>query len=218
MSACDDDHASLLRSHASGAPLPPSCPSPRGGAAGHQQQHHADFEADEATVTASPRRGGGVRGLLRHLERRMSARGSGHGRRPHQQHYQQLDRPVLAEQPSQRQWERPDAGEDDELGDGAPPEWALLLIGCLLGLATGICVAAFNRGVSLRFLVIRMVDVAVGVAVHLSWFGCGVVGCNILGSLLLECITAIYWIRFTTCCKFGSIYLCTTNNFVHLPR
>ena len=121
----------------------------------------------------------------------MSARGSGHGRRPHQQHYQQLDRPVLAEQPSQRQRVRPEAGEDDELGDGAPPEWALLLIGCLLGLATGICVAAFNRGVSLRFLVIRMVDVAVGVAVHLSWFGCGVVGCNILGSLLLECITAM---------------------------
>ncbi|KAG2653593.1 chloride channel protein CLC-f-like isoform X1 [Panicum virgatum] len=143
MSACDDDHASLLRSHAAGAPLSPSCPSPRGGAAGHQQQHHADVEADEATVTASPRRGGGVRGLLRHLERRMSARGSGHGRRPHQQ----LDRPVLAEQPSQRQRERPEAGEDDELGDGAPPEWALLLIGCLLGLATGICVAAFNRGV-----------------------------------------------------------------------
>jgi hypothetical protein len=42
-------------------------------------------------------------------------------------------------------------GEDsDELGDGAPPEWALLLVGCLLGLATGICVAAFNRGVSTR--------------------------------------------------------------------
>ncbi|CAN6274646.1 unnamed protein product [Urochloa humidicola] len=139
MSACDDDHASLLRSHAgAGAP---SCPSPRG-AAGHR----ADVEAaDEATVTASPRRasGGGVRGLLRHLERRMSARGSGTGRRQHQ-HYQQLDRPAA----SQRQRERAEAGEDDdELGDGAPPEWALLLIGCLLGLATGICVAAFNRGV-----------------------------------------------------------------------
>lgn len=35
------------------------------------------------------------------------------------------------------------------LGDGAPPEWALLLLGCLLGLATGLCVAGFNRGVSL---------------------------------------------------------------------
>ncbi|XP_024965121.1 chloride channel protein CLC-f-like isoform X1 [Cynara cardunculus var. scolymus] len=39
------------------------------------------------------------------------------------------------------------AGGDETLGDGAPPEWALLLIGCLLGLATGLCVAAFNRGV-----------------------------------------------------------------------
>lgn len=38
-------------------------------------------------------------------------------------------------------------GDDEILGDGAPPEWALLLIGCLLGLATGLCVAAFNRGV-----------------------------------------------------------------------
>ncbi|KAL6999011.1 hypothetical protein U1Q18_000177 [Sarracenia purpurea var. burkii] len=37
-------------------------------------------------------------------------------------------------------------GGDDILGDRAPPEWALLLIGCLLGLATGLCVAAFNRG------------------------------------------------------------------------
>lgn len=33
----------------------------------------------------------------------------------------------------------------EALGD--PPEWALLLIGCLLGLTTGLCVAAFNRGV-----------------------------------------------------------------------
>ena len=37
---------------------------------------------------------------------------------------------------------------DEILGDGAPPEWALLLLGCLLGLATGLCVAGFNRGVS----------------------------------------------------------------------
>ncbi|KAI4307529.1 hypothetical protein L6164_030705 [Bauhinia variegata] len=38
---------------------------------------------------------------------------------------------------------------NDVLGDSAPPEWALLLIGCLLGLATGLCVAAFNKGVHL---------------------------------------------------------------------
>ncbi|KAD3067281.1 hypothetical protein R6Q59_018641 [Mikania micrantha] len=35
-------------------------------------------------------------------------------------------------------------GSDENLADGAPPEWALLLIGCLLGLATGLCIAAFN--------------------------------------------------------------------------
>eukprot|EP00252_Welwitschia_mirabilis_P008197 TRINITY_DN19922_c0_g1_i1.p1 TRINITY_DN19922_c0_g1~~TRINITY_DN19922_c0_g1_i1.p1 ORF type:complete len:739 (+),score=142.14 TRINITY_DN19922_c0_g1_i1:507-2723(+) len=33
------------------------------------------------------------------------------------------------------------------LGQGAPPEWALLLIGCLLGLGTGLCVALFNYAV-----------------------------------------------------------------------
>lgn len=41
-----------------------------------------------------------------------------------------------------------DGASDDILGDSAPPEWALLLVGCLLGLATGLCVAAFIRGVS----------------------------------------------------------------------
>ena len=39
--------------------------------------------------------------------------------------------------------------DSDVLGDSAPPEWALLLIGCLLGLATGLLVAAFNNGVYL---------------------------------------------------------------------
>ncbi|GAB2230345.1 hypothetical protein Droror1_Dr00014608 [Drosera rotundifolia] len=40
-------------------------------------------------------------------------------------------------------------GGEQELGDSAPPEWALLLIGCLLGLAIGLCVAVFNHGVHL---------------------------------------------------------------------
>ena len=48
-----------------------------------------------------------------------------------------------------------DAGEEEMLGDFAPPEWALLLIGCLLGLATGLCVAAFNRGVSWKNLLLK---------------------------------------------------------------
>lgn len=37
----------------------------------------------------------------------------------------------------------------DVLADSAPPEWALLLLGCLLGLATGLLVAVFNKGVCL---------------------------------------------------------------------
>lgn len=40
----------------------------------------------------------------------------------------------------------------DDLADSAPPEWALLLIGCLLGLASGLCVAFFNKGVSFGFI------------------------------------------------------------------
>lgn len=46
------------------------------------------------------------------------------------------------------------ANEDDSLGDSAPPEWALLLIGCLLGVATGLCVASFNRGVCSMIFVV----------------------------------------------------------------
>jgi hypothetical protein len=142
MSSSDDDRASLLRSHpgAAVASSSLSCPSPRASAS----HRHADVEAaDEAAAVAaaSPRRVGGVRGLLRHLDRRVASRGSA---RRHQHQPQQPDR--APEQPSaalsQQQQQR------EELGDGAPPEWALLLIGCLLGLATGICVAAFNRGVS----------------------------------------------------------------------
>uniref|UniRef100_A0ACD5Z4S4 Uncharacterized protein n=1 Tax=Avena sativa TaxID=4498 RepID=A0ACD5Z4S4_AVESA len=143
MSSSDDDHASLLRSHpavvAGVGASSSSCPSPRASAS----HRHVDVEAaDEAAFAASPRRAGGVRGFLRHLDRRINARGS--ARRHHQP--QQLDRAPEqpSEAPSQHQ-KRERAGE--ELGDGAPPEWALLLIGCLLGLATGICVAAFNRGV-----------------------------------------------------------------------
>ncbi|KAH0997723.1 hypothetical protein GBA52_021587 [Prunus armeniaca] len=56
---------------------------------------------------------------------------------PHHQHH------------NHQQHHEPLAGMDgnDELADSAPPEWALLLIGCLLGLATGLFVAAFNKGV-----------------------------------------------------------------------
>uniref|UniRef100_J3MU57 Chloride channel protein n=1 Tax=Oryza brachyantha TaxID=4533 RepID=J3MU57_ORYBR len=74
---------------------------------------------------STPRRSR-VRELLRNLDRRLSSRGR------HQHHHHAAE---------------DGAAGGDELGDGAPPEWALLLVGCLLGLATGVCVAAFNRGV-----------------------------------------------------------------------
>ncbi|KAI7752121.1 hypothetical protein M8C21_031645 [Ambrosia artemisiifolia] len=38
---------------------------------------------------------------------------------------------------------RSDYNYDTDSGNG-PPEWAMLLIGCLIGVATGLCVAAFN--------------------------------------------------------------------------
>ncbi|XP_072971590.1 chloride channel protein CLC-f-like [Typha angustifolia] len=72
----------------------------------------------------------GIGEIVRHLDRRLSNRARS---RRH------LDRGARRAPTSDR--------SRDELGDGAAPEWALLLIGCLLGLATGICVATFNRGV-----------------------------------------------------------------------
>lgn len=43
--------------------------------------------------------------------------------------------------------------QNNELRDSSPPEWALLLLGCLLGLATGLFVAAFNSGVFISSLI-----------------------------------------------------------------
>ncbi|RWR84778.1 chloride channel protein CLC-f [Cinnamomum micranthum f. kanehirae] len=71
----------------------------------------------------------GITGLLKQLDRRLS------GRRPSRRHHDGGLEPFDLPPPA------------DALGDGAPPEWALLLIGCLLGLTTGLCVAAFNHGV-----------------------------------------------------------------------
>lgn len=56
--------------------------------------------------------------------------------------------------------------EIEILGDSAPPEWAMLLVGCLLGVATGLCVAAFNRGVSFHL----KVSIWLAILVNLSLF------------------------------------------------
>ncbi|CAK9148932.1 unnamed protein product [Ilex paraguariensis] len=92
----------------------------------------------------SPRSKKGIRDLLKRLDRGFS------GRRL------SIKRPDRDHRPERGHSPLPDhaghgggsgSGGDEILGDSAPPEWALLLIGCLLGLATGLCVAAFNRGV-----------------------------------------------------------------------
>ncbi|KAG6387506.1 hypothetical protein SASPL_152698 [Salvia splendens] len=83
--------------------------------------------------------GGGLASdLLKRLDRGLSASG-----RRLTVHHRVSSSPPSSPSPSHR----PIAAFDDSLGDGAPPEWALLLIGCLLGVATGLFVAIFNRGV-----------------------------------------------------------------------
>jgi hypothetical protein len=51
----------------------------------------------------------------------------------------QLNRPSLERRPSIAV----------QVSERVPPEWVLLLLGCLLGLSTGISVVGFNKGVSL---------------------------------------------------------------------
>lgn len=87
-------------------------------------------DSDLETQGSNKRKG--IKNLLKQLDRGLSGRHLSAKRLVEKEHLP-LDRAV---------------GQADVLADGAPPEWALLLIGCLLGLATGVCVAAFNRGVS----------------------------------------------------------------------
>ncbi|KAL5972302.1 hypothetical protein ACLOJK_041555 [Asimina triloba] len=79
----------------------------------------------------------GIKDLLMNLDRGLSGRRS---------KWMRLDG-VEEKEEECKVFNRPSSSSNDALGDGAPPEWALLLIGCLLGLATGVCVAAFNRWV-----------------------------------------------------------------------
>lgn len=92
---------------------------------------------------------GGIKDLVIHSDPRLSGRRRLSFKR---------DRDKERERDSGRDYDGygyADRHEDygDVLGESAPPEWALLLIGCFLGLATGLCVAAFNRGVSLLLVV-----------------------------------------------------------------
>ncbi|KAI0503983.1 hypothetical protein KFK09_014930 [Dendrobium nobile] len=113
-----EDHKALLRSAPSTSDSDPEAQS-------------SSPPQSSLSPSAARRNGRGIGDLLRHLDRSLS--GSRLNRR-------QSGRGISLAAPD---YER----SRDELADGAPPEWALLLIGCLLGVATGICVAAFNRGV-----------------------------------------------------------------------
>lgn len=94
----------------------------------------------------------GIRDLLKlHLDRGLSLSGSRPSPKPSDSENPQLHYSfphIDDDDHHNHHLDEDDAvSTGDALGDSAPPEWALLLIGCLLGLATGLCVAAFNHGV-----------------------------------------------------------------------
>lgn len=92
--------------------------------------------------TSTPSAAGGIKDLFKQLDRRFSDRRItfkdpplSHSRSSSFDHHNYVD-------------------ARDSLTESAPPEWALLLIGCLLGLASGLCVAFFNKGVSFYWILI----------------------------------------------------------------
>ncbi|KAL1566924.1 chloride channel protein CLC-f-like [Salvia divinorum] len=102
---------------------------------------HGACQSPKTSTSSSTSKGASLASdLLKRLDRGLSAS----GRRLTVHHrVSSSSSPPSSPSPS----DRPNAASDDSLGDGAPPEWALLLIGCLLGVATGLFVAIFNRGV-----------------------------------------------------------------------
>ncbi|KAF8031310.1 hypothetical protein BT93_D0491 [Corymbia citriodora subsp. variegata] len=107
-------------------------------------EEEADLEAQGGAGSGGGR--GGLRDLLKHLDRGLSGRRHSSKRLDRDRNW---DRDREREHASARDEDHHFDVEGDVLGDSAPPEWALLLIGCLLGLATGLFVAAFNNGVHL---------------------------------------------------------------------
>ncbi|KAB1214983.1 Chloride channel protein CLC-f [Morella rubra] len=112
---------------------------------------------------------GGFRDLLKHLDRGFSVRRHSFKRLEVRDHSANPSRNTsLANHHQLNHLNASDA--NDVLGNSAPPEWALLLLGCLLGLATGLFVAAFNKGHCLAFT-----DSLVAIQVHVihewAWAG-----------------------------------------------
>ncbi|KAI4320870.1 hypothetical protein MLD38_034309 [Melastoma candidum] len=99
--------------------------------------------SEMAGASGSP----GLRDLFRQLDRGLSGRRHSFKRIDRNRDREVRDGYETRERPDHH--DAPFDLDGDVLGESAPPEWALLLIGCLLGLATGLFVAAFNNGVHL---------------------------------------------------------------------
>lgn len=134
-----NDRAILLRSNSSGS----ECDLERGGGQSPNRNNNTS------------NKGGFASDLLKRLDRGLT----GSGRRlsvklrPDRDHHRLSSSSPSSPSPSDQAPVTANAADgEDFLGDSAPPEWALLLIGCLLGVATGLCVASFNRGVSFEVL------------------------------------------------------------------
>ncbi|XP_065863014.1 chloride channel protein CLC-f [Euphorbia lathyris] len=117
-----------------------------------------DLEVQVPTTATSPGKGGAGGAfkdlLLKHLDRGFSGRRLSTSKRLDIVNSRDSPRHSHPRNHNHRSnHDFDDAGQreddDDVLADTAPPEWVLLLLGCLLGLASGLCVAAFNKGVHL---------------------------------------------------------------------
>ncbi|KAH6795850.1 hypothetical protein C2S51_036836 [Perilla frutescens var. frutescens] len=117
------DRAILLRSNSSSSD-------------GDLERGGAQSQSPNINRSSTGKGGGLASDLLKRLDRGLTAS----GRRLSVHHRLSSSSPSPSDQPNA-------TASDDMLGDGAPPEWALLLLGCLLGVASGLCVASFNRGV-----------------------------------------------------------------------
>ncbi|EOA39713.1 hypothetical protein CARUB_v10008357mg [Capsella rubella] len=124
-----------------------------------------DGDIDVESQSPAVRSGaGGVRDLFKHLDRRFSLSGRRLSFKRMENNRVDRERHNPSSSSSAFSAAEEDGGgisnlhnvddrideygfDEEVLGDSAPPEWALLLIGCLIGVAAGICVAGFNKGV-----------------------------------------------------------------------
>ncbi|GMQ11889.1 hypothetical protein CsSME_00054363 [Camellia sinensis var. sinensis] len=82
------------------------------------------------------------------LESDLESQGSHKSNRRIEDLLKRLDRRFSGRRLSINHSDWKDHDRDAVLGDSALPKWALLLVGYLFGLTTGLYVAAFNCGVS----------------------------------------------------------------------